>query len=117
MINDKIKLIPTHGDISPYNSQIAINSIAYNLATPSRMFLPCTITVNEDKSLSTNEYEKISEYFYKGIPEVYLGIYTENYNNNSQYYYFMTNIGENGGRNDYVFISFDGIFAVRAFSV
>ena len=109
VISDKIKLIPTYGDISPYNGQIGINGIAYNLATPSRMFLQCTITVNEDKSLSTNQYEKIYEYFYKGIPEVYLGIYTEN-NYNRQYYYFMANIGEDDGRNDYVFISFDGIY-------
>lgn len=114
VINDKIKLIPTYGNISPYNSEIAINGIAYNLATPSRMFLQCTIILNEDKSLSTNEYEKINEYFYKGIPEVYLGIYTENYNNNRQYYYFMANIGEDGGRNDYVFISFDGIYTFHA---
>ena len=113
VINDKIKLIPTYGDISPYNSEIGINGIAYNLATPSRMFLQCTIILNEDKSLSTNEYEKISEYFYKGIPEVYLGIYTEN-NYNKQYYYFMANIEKDGGRTDYVFISFDGIYTFHA---
>lgn len=113
IIGDKIRLIPTYGEASPYNSEIGINGIAYNLATPSRMFLQCTIILNEDKSLSTNEYEKISEYFYKGIPEVYLGIYTEN-NYNKQYYYFMANIEKDGGRTDYVFISFDGIYTFHA---
>lgn len=113
IIGDKIKLIPTYGEVSPYNSEIGINGIAYNLATPSRMFLQCTIILNEDKSLSTNEYEKISEYFYKGIPAVYLGIYTEN-NDNKQYYYFIANIEKDGGRTDYVFISFDGIYTFHA---
>ena len=69
--------------------------------------------LNEDKSLSTNQYEKIHEYFYKGIPEVYLGIYTEN-NYNKQYYYFAANIEKDGGRTDYVFISFDGIYTFHA---
>lgn len=113
IIGDQIKLIPTYGNISPYNGQIGINGIAYNLATPSRMFLQCTIILNEDKSLSTNEYEKINEYFYKGIPEVYLGIYAEN-SYNKQYYYFMANIEKDGGITDYVFISFDGIYTFHA---
>lgn len=113
IIGDKIRLIPTYGEASPYNSEIGINGIAYNLATPSRMFLQCTIILNEDKSLSTNQYEKIHEYFLKGIPEVYLGIYTEN-NYNRQYYYFMANIEKDGGRNDYIFISFDGIYTFHA---
>ena len=113
IIGEKIKLIPTYGDASPYNGQIGINNIAYNLATPSRMFLQCTIILNEDKSLSTNEYEKIREYFYKGIPEVYLGIYTDN-DYNKQYYYFIANIEKNGGITDYVFISFDGIYTFHA---
>ena len=112
IIGNKIKLIPTYGDRSPYNGQIGINGIAYNLATPSRMFLQCTIILNEDKSLSTNEYEKINEYFYKGIPEVYLGIYTED-NYNKQYYYFIASIEKNGGY-DYVFMSFDGIYTFHA---
>ena len=113
VISDKIKLIPNDRNLSPYNGQIGINGIAYNLATPSRMFLQCTIILNEDKSLSTNQYEKIHEYFLKGIPEVYLGIYTEN-DYNRQYYYFVKNIEKDGGRTDYVFISFDGIYTFHA---
>lgn len=113
IIGNQIKLIPTYGNLSSYNSQISINGNTYDLASPSRMFLECTITVNEDKSLSTSQYETIHNYFWKGIPEAYFGIYTVN-NYNRQYYYFMANIEKDGGITDYVFISFDGIYTFHA---
>ena len=111
IIGDQVKLLPTYGN--SYNGQISINGHTYDLSSPSRMFLECAITVNEDKSLSTSQYETIRNCFWKGIPEAYFGIYTVN-NYNRQYYYFMANIEKDGGITDYVFISFDGIYTFHA---